>query len=188
MKKTIFKGIVNDKEFTCKEEMKKYIQYCIDNEIDITNTSYSTETSYCSDNCDCCKDNCESHSETTKLSVPKGYKNLVDYLVPEINEDVFTGDIDKDEDILDDTTAKLNKRLDYIVYNASKISDSQLEELENAAKAKIEFCSKRIQECNQLMEAHQDTIEKLQKENERLLSIKECYDDLGGYLSAISED
>lgn len=188
MKKMIFKGIVNDKEFTCKEEMNNYIQYCIDNEIDITNTSYSTETHYCSDNCECCEDICRSHSKKSELYIPKEYKNLVEYLVPEINESVFTGDIDNDEVMLDDTSCKLNKRLDYIVKNAAKISDEQLEELENAAKAKIEFCSKRIKECTQLMEAHQDTIEKLQKENERLLSIKECYDDLGGYLSAISED
>lgn len=185
MKKTIFKGTVNDKEFTCKEEMKKYIQYCIDNDIDITNTSYHTDTRYCSDNCECCN---ETKKEIKSLSVPAGYKNLIEYLVPEINETVFTGDIDKDEDILDDTNAKLNKRLDYIVKNAINITDAQLDELENAAQEKIQFCSKRIKECEQLIEAHQDTIEKLQKENERLFSIRDCYDNIGGYLSAISDN
>lgn len=169
--KSIFKGTVNGKVFDTKEDMVKFIQECLENDVNIFETSSYTETRF-SDCYDCSK-----VIDKSLEPWPDAYASVTDYLIPRLEETAFNGD-NNDENILNDTNEKLNNRLVYFNRNIDKLSDEQVHALIKQGKAKMRWCDKIIKD---LYKQIQQTQQELNKMN----SIRTAYDDLGGYVSYI---
>lgn len=190
-----FTGQVNDKIFNTKEEMVKYIEYCIENGIDIEYSSSHTCSRYVDvdETRNCCNDE-------RPIELPEPYTSLSDYLAPEMNEEGFTGSVE-DGKIIKDANDKLQKRLEFYNSNYSKsayISDEKfrvdLEPVVSDLTERIMKCSENIQNYKGRIDSAKTRISRLKAEinqlymniskYENLITVNDSY---GGYCSCLSD-
>ena len=198
---TKFEGQVNEKTFTDRRSMQEYINYCIENGIDIYSTyskTYTTNDEPC--DCDGCeKCNCErSCIEKEKELIepwPTAYDTVDRYLAPKLNEYAFAGD-SSDDSMIQDTKNKLEERALYLNRNFlancdSNIWNKYMPAIKHRLHTKSEWCAQRCSELKTANDTYKDRISIIQKELETLNkkiakneNIYKAYDMLGGYCDA----
>lgn len=196
-----FEGVVNEAKFTNAESMNQYIQYCVDNNIDIYKLHYSREQRVSKD----CEQKCEKCCNTKKISQPvikpwpEPYRTLTGYITPFVKEEVLSDNDEQNDRIIEDTIQKLTKRMEYIEENV--ISNDTLDSTQYMELAqpmidrltdKISWCTKRIKEIDENNSNLDERIRRLNAELDTLISqqirnnaIKDLYDEVGGYSSVV---
>lgn len=205
-----FEGVVNEAKFTNAESMNQYIQYCVDNNIDIYRLHYSREQRVNSSDeqkCEkCCKKGPDSGGcNTKKISQPvikpwpEPYRTLTSYITPFVKEEVFSDNDEQNDRIIEDAIQKLSKRMEYVEENV--ISNDTLDSAQYMELAqpmidrltdKISWCTKRIKEIDESNSNLDERIKRLNAELDTLISrqirnnaIKDLYDEVGGYSSVV---
>lgn len=195
-----FRGVVNEAKFTNAESMNQYIQYCVDNNIDIYKLHYSREqrTNLDKQKCEKCytrypdSDGCEcgikkltskpsespsKPSEPIIQPWPEPYRTLVSYITPFVKEEVFSDNDDQNDRIIEDAIQKLTKRMEYVEENI--ISNDTLDSVQymelarpmiDRLTSKISWCTKRIKEIDENNSNLDERIRRLNAELDTLIS------------------
>ena len=199
--KMTFEGVVNEAKFTNAESMNQYLQYCVNNNIDIYKLHYSREQRVSKD----CEKKCEKCCNTKKISQPvikpwpEPYRTLTGYITPFVKEEVLSDNDEQNDRIIEDTIQKLTKRMEYIEENIisnDTLDSEQYMELTqpmiDRLTDKISWCTKRIKEIDENNSNLDERIKRLNAELDTLISqqirnnaIKDLYDEVGGYSSAV---
>lgn len=192
-----FEGVVNEAKFTNAESMNQYIQYCVDNNIDIYKLRYSREQRVSKD----CEQKCENRytkcldsngcecgikkltskpskpSEPVIKPWPEPYRTLTSYITPFVKEEVFSDNDEQNDRIIEDAIQKLTKRMEYIEENV--ISNDTLDSAQYMELAqpmigrltdKISWCTKRIKEIDENNSNLDERIRRLNAELDTLIS------------------
>lgn len=204
-----FKGQVNDKVFDNQKAMNAYLEECQANGTEITTTSTSEEIRWVpeedaqgkvtgSPQCGLGKGNGRGYGRVRGLHeapevhferVPEPYRSVMEYLVPEYRENIYTGDRDINTDILRDSVTKLNRRLEYYNRNIEEMHRSGLaEQLVPELINKYKACAKRAEECDSQINNNNERIKRLQAEidqlktaNEKAAALNAGLSDYGSY-------
>lgn len=195
-----FEGVVNEVKFTNAESMNQYIQYCVDNNINIYKLHYSREqrTNQDKQKCEKCYTKCldskgcecgikeltsESSESPSKPSEPiiqpwpEPYRTLIDYIIPFVKEEAFSDDDGQNDRVIEDAIQKLTKRMEYVEENI--ISNDTLDIVHymelarpiiDRLTSKISWCTKRIKEIDENNSNLDERIRRLNAELDTLTS------------------
>lgn len=106
----------------------------------------------------------------------KGSKDIEKYIIPELCLDSLTGDVMKDSHKIDEMTEKLTVRLEWLINSIENGTLRDREVLENICAR----CTDKIFQCNAELAS-------LQADRSLTQSKIDTLEQMGGYLSAISD-
>lgn len=206
-----FEGTVNDVKFTNAESMNQYIQYCVDNNINIYQLHYSREQRVNPSDEKKCEKCCTKGPDSGGCNAerigtlqliqpwPEPYRTLTGYITPFVKEEVFSDNDEQNDRIIEDAIQKLSKRMEYVEENMisnDRLGSAQYMELAQPIIGrltdKINWCTKRIKEIDENNSNLDERIRRLNVELDTLISqqirnnaIRDLYDEVGGYSSVV---
>lgn len=197
--KIIFRGIVNGKEF---HDRKAFDNYVKDLQEPITEYVTETETYYSDDteqieaernegcNCDGC---CKKERLMRQLVAPKPYTSVVDYIIPCVDEVEHTANLIAEEpERLNRVENNLNERLDYFV-NEIEFAEEDvdveglMDNIVEAAKVTAKHCTEELAKAKKEVFNIEEEIARLERRHERAINVRDFYDNLAGYATAMAD-